>query len=74
VKAAEGCRSPKRWRVVPRVDPGEAFGVRETRTTDWDVRLGSAQSKTLARDFNAAFFQQKIFDRKARENQSIRTR
>jgi len=30
VKAAEGCRSPKRWRAVLRVELGEAFGLRQS--------------------------------------------
>jgi len=40
--------TPKRWRAVQRIEAGKAFGLRENRTTDWDVRLRAASSAAIA--------------------------
>src|SRR5712671_6977141 len=40
VKAAEGCRSPNRWRGAPRTEHGEAFGLRQS-----SAALGSVAAK-----------------------------
>ena len=42
VKAAEGCRSPRRWRVLLRAGAGEAFGLRQSSGAL--ARVGNARS------------------------------
>src|SRR5436190_5606236 len=48
-KAAEHHRTPRRWRAVPRVGPGEAFGVRWQAERDtalgWGRGAGCADEK-----------------------------
>src|SRR5947207_5618375 len=43
VKAAEGCRSPNRWRGAPRTEHGEAFGLRQSSAAVGSV---AAKAKT----------------------------